>query len=867
MGGGERVDVPRPNEEVIRGHITKVIQCNGMDLREPLKDNDRWRELYVEFQRVDRKKPLRVHGTFPIISRHFLYSVTVWRENGWAKDTRACKPETIKVKRRELLTHQRLEDMLVEEADKSRAEARRIVATAPRPTGNTRHDDETLCAWTKDKEWRYIKGARDKERLQFFRYEYIARLLHYYKKPVIDALIGKPAEILWHLICNDPIHLCFYQALDRYFERNGYPEGIPRAYTSAFPVQQLTFAMYERACAEHPEAARRDTDVKHEAIRIFSKELYHGARDQGSTQSDLTRQHWNSELKRDALLLLSAKLGATVLCDQTGRSMPITAATLNDWPRPRYLMTANDYNDQRLISERISDMIRRFSTDDMEPLNEHMTEGIVLSPLQRRAVDTARRHPLLCMTGGPGTGKTTTCREIVRALGGGDNFLAVSFTGKAALNLGERVDAPAFTIHRMLWKLRHEINHSNSEKKQLEKVPFFTRPYLLVDEATTVEQPLFAELLELLPSLEKMIFVGDINQLPAIGPGAVFKDCLERYEGVCDYVVRLDFVYRVGGSAADTLNSVAKAVLEDEPDDLFALAAHPSNRNAPFVVLPHAELQVQRSSAVKNTEVLPKNPAMRRAVQELLRRYPDPMQRRTQFVTFLRMNVNAINTVVGASLFPGVRRRPRQHFPGEKMMFTQNNPGGDMILDPHLLPKKTPKKPQTEEPEEYTGRKLIMAPTANGEFVWLKRVYDLHVYPKDLEEQHYDDTFQVRARKRPGTTMAPIRVITFEDQKHQISPDFEKPYSYKMAYACTVHKMMGSENDTIIVFVERNTSARHHRGILYTAITRARCRVVLCGDREDIERVMAQPPPVRRSLLQKWLPDPHPSAVRLQKTK
>jgi len=171
-------------------------------------------------------------------------------------------------------------------------------------------------------------------------------------------------------------------------------------------------------------------------------------------------------------------------------------------------------------------------------------QGLTYAPEQRRAVELAAKRGILLLTGGPGTGKTTSVRGIVAMLDRlGCATVLLAPTGRAAKRLGELCGREAQTIHRCLGMTRREeeIAFQKNEKDPLEA------DAVIVDEMSMVDLPLMFALLSALRDDCRLIMVGDPDQLPSVGPGNVFGDLIrsERVE-----TVRLTEIFRQASASA-----------------------------------------------------------------------------------------------------------------------------------------------------------------------------------------------------------------------------------------------------------------------------------------------------------------------------
>ncbi len=163
--------------------------------------------------------------------------------------------------------------------------------------------------------------------------------------------------------------------------------------------------------------------------------------------------------------------------------------------------------------------------------------GVTLAPAQRQAIQTALTHPVTVLTGGPGTGKTTTLRAIIHLLrASGATFLLAAPTGRAAKRMGEVTGVKAMTIHRLLEaSVGQGLRFKRNAEKPLEA------DMVIVDEASMLDVSLTNHLLKAIPTGVHLLLVGDADQLPSVGAGNVLRDIID--SGAIA-VVRLQTIFR-----------------------------------------------------------------------------------------------------------------------------------------------------------------------------------------------------------------------------------------------------------------------------------------------------------------------------------
>ena len=410
-------------------------------------------------------------------------------------------------------------------------------------------------------------------------------------------------------------------------------------------------------------------------------------------------------------------------------------------------------------------------------------QGITYAPLQRKAVELAAEHGVLILTGGPGTGKTTTVRGIVSLFERmGLAIVLAAPTGRAAQRLGELTGREAQTVHRLLgmsWnEATHEVTFTKGEKEPLEA------DAVIVDEMSMVDLPLFAALLRALRPGTRLVMVGDADQLPSVGPGNVFSDLIR--SGRVETVFLREVFRQAERSAiirnAHAVNAGEPPRLQNDQGDFYFLCRRDAQRAVSTVVeLCRTRLPEKMGIPVSDIQVLTptrKGPAgtenLNRLLQEALNP-PKPGQ-------------------------PEVRWGDRVYRPGDRVMQTRN--------DYDILWEK----------EDGT----VGSGVFNG------------------------DVGHVQAIDPAGEWLA----ILYEDRKALYS--LEMLSEIDLAYAQTVHKAQGSEYPCVVLCAMPSAPGLMVRGVLYTALTRARELLILVGDDAAVREMAANDRRARRYSGLRW---------------
>ncbi len=411
------------------------------------------------------------------------------------------------------------------------------------------------------------------------------------------------------------------------------------------------------------------------------------------------------------------------------------------------------------------------------------SQGITYAPLQRKAVELAAEHGVLILTGGPGTGKTTTVRGIVSLFERmGLAIVLAAPTGRAAQRLGELTGREAQTVHRLLgmsWnEATHEVTFTKGEKEPLEA------DAVIVDEMSMVDLPLFAALLRALRPGTRLVMVGDADQLPSVGAGNVFSDLIR--SGKVETVFLREVFRQAERSAiirnAHAVNAGEPPRLQNDQGDFYFLCRRDAQRAVSTVVeLCQSRLPEKMGIPVGDIQVLTptrKGPAGTENLNRLLQ--------------------EALNPAKPGQ--PEIRWGERIFRPGDRVMQTRN--------DYDILWEK----------EDGT----VGSGVFNG------------------------DVGRIQAIDPAGEWLA----ILYEDRKALYS--LEMLSEIDLAYAQTVHKAQGSEYPCVVLCAMPSAPGLMVRGVLYTALTRARELLILVGDDAAVREMAANDRRARRYSGLRW---------------
>ena len=404
----------------------------------------------------------------------------------------------------------------------------------------------------------------------------------------------------------------------------------------------------------------------------------------------------------------------------------------------------------------IEERVRRIEKQTGMELDEH----------QMTAVKEAVRNGLLIITGGPGTGKTTTINTIIKyfEMEGLDIFLAAP-TGRAAKRMSETTGFEARTIHRML-ELNGGVDGAAGFERN-EQNPLET-DVVIIDEMSMVDISLMHALLKAVAVGTRLILVGDVNQLPSVGPGSVLRDIIRSHE--CN-VVMLTKIFRQASTSdiivnAHKINQGEEVTLDNKSMDFFFLKRYDAD------VIISVVLQLIKQKLPKFVDATPYD------IQVLT-----PMRKGL-------LGVERLNGILQRYLNPpSPQKREKEH--------------GDILF--------------------REGDK-IMQTRNNYQLEWeIRTKYGLSV---DKGTGVFSGDMGI---VREINDFAETMTVEF-DEGRMVEYPYKLLDELELAYAITIHKSQGSEYPAVVIPLLSGPSMLMNRNLLYTAVTRARKCVTLVGN-------------------------------------
>ena len=403
-------------------------------------------------------------------------------------------------------------------------------------------------------------------------------------------------------------------------------------------------------------------------------------------------------------------------------------------------------------------------------------EKIDLDEKKQEAIKEAVRNGLMVITGGPGTGKTTTINAIIRyfEMEGLDIYLAAP-TGRAAKRMTEATGYEAKTIHRLLEltgipeESSARVHFERNAQNPLEA------DVIIIDEMSMVDIFLMHALLSAVVTGTRLILVGDVNQLPSVGPGSVLKDIIRSEEFP---VVELTKIFRQASQSdivvnAHKINQGIPVVLDNKSMDFFFLKRYDANVIISVVIT---------------------------LIQKKLPKFVDAQPYDIQVLTPMRKGLLGVERLNG-------------------------------ILQQYLNPPEKEKKEKEHGNGLFREGDKVMQIKNNYQIEW--EVRGLYGIPVEKGVGVFNGDTGIL---REINTFAETVTVEF-DERRFVEYSFKQLDELELAYAITIHKAQGSEYPAVIIPLLGGPKMLMNRNLLYTAVTRARRCVTLVGDEKTFEEM------------------------------
>ena len=413
--------------------------------------------------------------------------------------------------------------------------------------------------------------------------------------------------------------------------------------------------------------------------------------------------------------------------------------------------------------------------------------GTVLDEMQKKAVQEAAGHGLLILTGGPGTGKTTTINAIIRYFEGeGAEIRLAAPTGRATKRMTEATGYEAQTIHRLL-----ELSGMPEDDREGQPIHFernaenpLETDVIIIDEMSMVDIHLIHSLLMAVTAGTRLILVGDENQLPSVGPGNVLRDIIRSGQFP---VVELKKIFRQASESdivvnAHKINKGEQVEINNKSRDFFFLKRY------------DADIIIRVVIAL---------------IQEKLPKYVEAKPFEIQVLTPMRKGLLGVERL-------------------------------NQILQRYLNPPDASKKEKEIGQGLFREGDKVMQVRNNYQLEW--EIRGRYGIPIEKGVGVFNgDTGIIKTINEFAETAE----VEFEDGRWA-EYSFKQLDELELAYAVTIHKSQGSEYPAVIIPLLSGPRMLMNRNLLYTAVTRARKCVTVVGSEETFRDMIRNEKQQRR---------------------
>lgn len=416
-------------------------------------------------------------------------------------------------------------------------------------------------------------------------------------------------------------------------------------------------------------------------------------------------------------------------------------------------------------------------------------EKIELDQMQQQAVITAMKSGVMVLTGGPGTGKTTTINAIIYTYEQeGMEILLGAPTGRAAKRMTETTGCEAQTIHRLLEFSNSAPLDGDEDRREFERNPGHTAfernetnpleaDVIIIDEMSMVDIYLLHALLKAIEIGTRVILVGDVDQLPSVGPGNVLKDMIS---SECFPVVCLKQIFRQAAQSDIVVN--AHKINEGIVPDI-------NNKSEDFFL-------IERDQVIQIQNI----------ILELV------MKKLPKYVKVSPFDIQVLTPQRKGEL--GAERL-------------------NEILQQFLNPQSEEKKQWEQGSRMFREGDKVMQTKNNYQLKWEQFGYGHFAFASGVGVFNGDIGII-----REINTYANTITVEFEEGKEAVYTPAEAD-DLELAYAITIHKSQGSEYSAVVLPILAGPSLLYYRNLLYTAVTRGKKCVCIVGKRSMVEKMIA----------------------------
>ena len=440
------------------------------------------------------------------------------------------------------------------------------------------------------------------------------------------------------------------------------------------------------------------------------------------------------------------------------------------------------YHSEQAVARKLIDLATLYQKDTTVDVEKELIKTqkelkIELVEEQKEAVRNVLSNGVTVVTGGPGTGKTTTINAILHMLEkAGEDVLLAAPTGRAAKRMSEATGMEAQTIHRLL-EIGYMKEDSNRQMFNRNEENPIEADVLIVDEMSMVDINLMNALLKAVVEGQRLVLIGDADQLPSVGAGNVLKDVIR--SGRIP-VVRLIQIFRQASQSAIVMNAhrINKGeypIMNEKGTDFFFMKRGNQEEVKDTII----ELVTTRLPKYQGFDSL-------KDIQILV-----PMRKGA-------IGVNELNKALQNAVNPHHDLKPEKEYRG--MLFRE----GDKVMQI---------KNNYNTPWKILGKTGMSIDEGTGVFNG-----DCGIITAIKEDEE-------------------LVVVTFEDAK-VVEYEFNQLDELELAYAVTIHKSQGSEYPVVILPLHSGPPMLLSRNLLYTAVTRAKKMVVGVGLVETVERMV-----------------------------